>query len=125
MLLQFLLAAFIPHDISQIILMYLQSHPLVEVFQSKRLSCTFYNTQGGCLNCLSYGANSCRPYGTQYVTLRLTDIFDTAVLHLNQPPVHVFRCYLDECRRLRRELLDRYNRVLDELCYVTRHRRRL
>ena len=121
MLLQFLLA-FLPPDISQIVLMYLQNHPLIEVFQSTRLSCTFYHKDGGCLNCLSYGPESCRPYNTEYVTLRMTDIFDTAVLHLNQSPVHVFRCYLDERRRLRRQLAharDTYNRVLDELLSVT------
>lgn len=97
----------------------LRKHPLVEVFESERKTCTFYHDEGGCLNCLSYGPGLCQQYGTEFVTVSLTDIFDKAVLDLNQSPVNVFKCYLDERRRLRRDM---HNRVLNEL--LARHRLR-
>lgn len=129
MLLQILLA-FLPPDLSPIILTYLQQHPLVNVFNSTRLSCTFHHAQGGCGNCLSYGPDLCRLTNTPFVNVSLTDMFDTAVIQLKMQPVHLFRCYLAEQLRLRRRYLDEqlrlqrdmYNRVLVEL--LARHRLR-
>lgn len=89
--------------------------PLVKVFNSMWVTCTLHHPQGGCLNCFAEGPDLCRSNNnTSFVTVSLTEMFDTSTIDLKVPAVRVFNCYLYARRRLSDPYV-LYNRVLDEL----------